>query len=102
MISNATLRDLFSKTKKLHLSAEGAAALANLSVIEEDDEEEAESMEESEEVSTPKRGNKRREKSSIYLDELSEYVPITKLIPPLPSKGDFDVNVIRQSPYFFS
>ena len=30
------------------------------------------------------------------------FVPLIDIIPPLPSKGSFDIELIKQSPYFFS
>jgi len=30
------------------------------------------------------------------------FVPLIDILPPLPRKGDFDIELIRQSPYFFS
>ena len=30
------------------------------------------------------------------------FVPLVDVLPPLPIKGDFDIELIRQSPYFFS
>ena len=30
------------------------------------------------------------------------FVPLSDILPPLPIKGDFDIELIKQSPYFFS
>ena len=30
------------------------------------------------------------------------FVPLIDILPPLPIKGDFDIELIKQSPYFFS
>jgi len=30
------------------------------------------------------------------------FVPLIDILPPLPRKGDFDIELIKQSPYFFS
>jgi DNA-directed RNA polymerase len=30
------------------------------------------------------------------------FVPLVDILPPLPRKGDFDIELIKQSPYFFS
>jgi DNA-directed RNA polymerase len=30
------------------------------------------------------------------------FVPLIDILPPLPMKGDFDIELIKQSPYFFS
>jgi len=30
------------------------------------------------------------------------FVPLIDILPPLPTKGDFDIELIKQSPYFFS
>ena len=59
----------------------------------------------------PKR-RKRRTKAEIAAAEAGEEVPadvqvpefvrLVDLLPPLPSKGEFDVNTIKKSLYFFS
>lgn len=30
------------------------------------------------------------------------FVPLIDVLPPLPRKGEFDIELIKQSPYFFS
>ncbi|TFK29098.1 mitochondrial RNA polymerase [Coprinopsis marcescibilis] len=40
--------------------------------------------------------------SSAKAEMLGKFVDVTELIPPLPEKGDFNVNDIRESAYFFS
>ena len=30
------------------------------------------------------------------------FVPLIDILPPVPGKGDFDIELIKQSPYFFS
>lgn len=43
---------------------------------------------------------KKVEKEDVTL--VSKFVNLVDILPPLPKKGDFDVQTIRNSPYFFS
>ena len=76
-------------------------------IAEEDielDEEEME-MSEDEDWETPqaKASKKRKaEDEKAAIDLLGKFVNLTDLIPPLPKKGDFKVEAIKASQYFFS
>ncbi|KZT65062.1 DNA/RNA polymerase [Daedalea quercina L-15889] len=75
-------------------------------------EEAAEGEVELEEVLKASTKKRRVTKDTIFMDELlkqrpegamtSQFVELTSLLPPVPEKGDFDVNRIKQSLYFFS
>jgi len=59
-------------------------------------------------VTTPTR-RKRRTKKEIEAAALgdtafkeSRFVELTKLLPPVPKKGTFEVNAVKKSLYFFS
>lgn len=67
-------------TKKLRMQGDGA---------------EGEEMDEPEETET--KGEKRG-----LANDLSTFVPLPALLPPLPQKGDFRVEAIKASRYFFS
>lgn len=50
-------------------------------------------------VPKPVKG-KKVEKEDVTL--VSKFVNLVDILPPLPKKGDFDVQTIRNSQYFFS
>jgi len=43
-------------------------------------------------------GNKKKMRELLA----KRFVPLIDILPPLPRKGDFDIELIKQSPYFFS
>lgn len=45
---------------------------------------------------------KRRTKKEMEVDEEPKFVELTKLLPPVPEKGNFEVNTVKKSLYFFS
>lgn len=69
-------------------------------------------------VEEPKKQRKRRNSRNLLLDEItgpranngtveenkvqSNFIDLTRLLPPLPKKGSFEVSTIKKSLYFFS
>ena len=43
-------------------------------------------------------GNKKKMRELLT----KHFVPLIDILPPVPGKGDFDIELIKQSPYFFS
>ena len=77
-----------------------AAEIAAMPTEEEEEEEEEEepSQQCMPEVSEPKIWPT---EAQLELQE-SQYIDIVELLPPVPKKGEFDVNKIMTSLYFFS
>ncbi len=69
-------------------------------VVEEDAEEDAESRSKRflTEIERQAGGNKKMMRELLT----KHFVPLVDILPPLPRKGDFDIELIKQSPYFFS
>lgn len=62
------------------------------------DEEDA-AMEDDEDDETYKASSAAGGRKAKYV---AGYVPLSEILPPIPEKGNFDVNRIRDSKYFFS
>ncbi|PFH60433.1 hypothetical protein XA68_10947 [Ophiocordyceps unilateralis] len=84
------------KPKRKAKSKKKAKASAEENADEDDDEDETETSAKSTKRST--RGAKRVQ--PISSKGLAFWMPL--VIPPIPKKGDFDVNRLRESLYFFS
>ncbi|KAF9264462.1 DNA/RNA polymerase [Marasmius fiardii PR-910] len=70
---------------------------------EEEEEDHDEDFEDEEEV--PRKRASRRKKAedeNAAIEMFGKFVNLTDLIPPLPKKGDFKVEAIKASQYFFS
>ena len=68
--------------------------------VEDDAEEDAESRSKRflTEIERQAGGNKKKMRELLT----KHFVPLIDILPPLPRKGDFDIELIKQSPYFFS
>jgi DNA-directed RNA polymerase len=72
--------------------------LAELLEVEEEDEED-------EEWASPAAKAARKRKSAAgkaAIELLGKFVDVTDILPPLPERGDFKVETIKGSQYFFS
>ena len=68
--------------------------------VEDDAEEDAENRSKRflTEIERQAGGNKKKMRELLT----KHFVPLIDILPPLPRKGDFDIELIKQSPYFFS
>nr|GAT52737.1 mitochondrial RNA polymerase [Mycena chlorophos] len=77
---------------------------------EESDVEEAEAAENNKKRGRPRKvptsetrsEQKKRQQAQAVAELMGKFVDVTDLLPPLPPKGTFDVQDIKDSPYFFS
>ena len=79
--------------------------LALTSAIDEFGAEETEETDMDSEGEPKKRGRPRSFKTKVSAGEETEdlqFVDLVDILPPLPKKGQFDVNTIKKSLYFFS
>jgi DNA-directed RNA polymerase, mitochondrial len=90
---------------KDNTSATSAVSADSCSLSEGEDDLESESESESDEdvqlITPPKKGKKVKK---LDTDEalLGRFAELTDLLPPLPKKGNFNVETIKGSQYFFS
>ena len=79
---------------------------ARASLKEEEDSEDDLEAEEDDEFETKADGrSKSKAEGEIGLEDiglLGKFVNLTSLMPPLPERGDFEVDEIKKSLYFFS
>jgi DNA-directed RNA polymerase, mitochondrial len=55
------------------------------------------------EVINPKKRKRRTKKEKeMDIESMPKFVELTKLLPPVPKKGNFEVNTVKGSLYFFS
>ncbi|KAL0574450.1 DNA-directed RNA polymerase [Marasmius crinis-equi] len=96
-IFKAQQEELLTKPKK------ASAAKEEENEDEEFDEELEEEEEVGEESSRAKASRLRKEHDAqAAIDMFGKFVNVTDLFPPLPKKGDFKVEAIKASQYFFS
>ncbi|KIK64988.1 hypothetical protein GYMLUDRAFT_160261 [Collybiopsis luxurians FD-317 M1] len=96
----ALIKDL----KKEHKTAQSEAAAASSHSQEEAEEEEEEEYED-EDWESPRAKAARLRKANEDLQSielLGKFVNLVDLLPPVPKKGDFKVEAIKASQYFFS
>ena len=65
---------------------------------EEEEDDESRSRRFLTEIERQAGGNKKKMRELLT----KHFVPLSDILPPLPIKGDFDIELIKQSPYFFS
>ncbi|KAF7293147.1 DNA-directed RNA polymerase [Mycena chlorophos] len=53
-------------------------------------------------TSEPRSEQRKRQQAQAVAELMGKFVDVTDLLPPLPPKGSFDVQDIKDSPYFFS
>jgi DNA-directed RNA polymerase len=99
-----TLKD--EKTvKQLLNELEAEAGQSSSKKKARDEDEEYDEVEEDEDDAIYQR-NAAKEKKSQQMDAvvklMGKFVNMTDLLPPLPEKGEFNVETIKQSQYFFS
>ncbi|KAJ3929955.1 MAG: DNA/RNA polymerase [Lentinula lateritia] len=101
---NADSVDLKALLVDLAQERKAATATGN-SKYSEEHEEELEEEEEEEDWESPRSKAARLRKASADLQSielLGKFVNLVDLLPPLPKKGDFKVEAIKASQYFFS
>jgi len=88
------------------LAADGAGTTEDDHAELLDDDEESDADVEEAEESAPKKTKKRatatRETKGYTKKMKTYFVNVTDLIPPVPAKGDFNIESIKKSLYFFS
>ncbi|KAG7096404.1 hypothetical protein E1B28_003847 [Marasmius oreades] len=90
------------KTQQEQKLAEAEEKESRQKDVEEDYDQGFEDEESDEEPRTLASKSKKAEEEKAAIEMFGKFVNLTDLIPPLPKKGDFKVEAIKASQYFFS